>query len=156
FHDSSPRNSPSTHPHPTVALEGEALRQIRRRLRAGQSQTARPPYRPVVGALLLRKAGRWLPHSTVQGTTKGATVMHKRKRSTDREQKKAQRPRGSGMIFQPLNRDGERSSILHIKFYSHGKPIRESTGSTSVRYAEAMLRDRLSAVTAKKFIEPHD
>src|SRR5262249_35028546 len=104
--------------------------------------------------LLLREAGAGCPQCPRDKTKR--SNMQKHKHGPRTEQKKAQRPRGSGSIFQPLNRTGERSPIYHIKFYSHGKPVRESSGSTSLRFAESLLRDRLSAVTAKKFIEPHD
>ncbi len=50
---------------------------------------------------------------------------------------------GTGMLYQQKRRDGTLAPIFWSKVYSHGRPIRESTGTDDRAAAERILRERL-------------
>src|SRR3989442_11475548 len=50
---------------------------------------------------------------------------------------------GTGMLYQQRRRDGALAPTWWTKVYSHGRPIRESTGTDDRTAAERILRERL-------------
>ena len=50
---------------------------------------------------------------------------------------------GTGMLYQQRRRDGTLAPRWWTKIYSHGRPIRESTGTDDRTAAERILRERL-------------
>jgi integrase len=59
------------------------------------------------------------------------------------------RPKGTGSIYQRPD-----SAVFWLKYSRHGKPYRESSGTTDRRKAERMLKVRLSEITTGTFIGP--
>jgi integrase len=71
------------------------------------------------------------------------------------EEKKHKRPRGTGSIFKPKWKDpktGElvEGSIWWIKYYSNGKPHRESSHSDKTTKAEKLLKKRQGEISEGK------
>lgn len=57
------------------------------------------------------------------------------------------RPRGTGSIYRIKG-----SSVLWIKYYKGGVPIRESSGSSKVKTAEKLLRLRIGAISSGTYV----
>jgi integrase len=57
------------------------------------------------------------------------------------------RPRGTGSVYSIKG-----SSVLWIKYYRNGVPIRESSGSNKVKAAEKLLRLRIGAISSGTYI----
>jgi len=71
------------------------------------------------------------------------------------EEKKQKRPRGTGSIYRPKWKDpktGEltEGSIYWIKYYSNGKPHRESSHSDKITKAERLLKKRQGEISEGK------
>jgi integrase len=70
----------------------------------------------------------------------------------------ARRPRGSGHVYRPRKRlrDGSTKelAVWWIAYYSSGRLIRESTGTSVKGEAERLLRARTLAVDQGTFVEP--
>jgi len=64
-----------------------------------------------------------------------------------KQEAKLKRPRGTGSIYKTRG-----SHVLWIKYYRNGVPIRESSGSSKVKAAEKLLRQRLGAISAGTYI----
>lgn len=57
------------------------------------------------------------------------------------------RPRGTGSVYSIKG-----SSVLWIKYYRNGVPIRESSGSSKVKAAEKLLRLRIGAISSGTYV----
>ena len=59
-----------------------------------------------------------------------------------------------GSIYRPKNKSGELCSVWWIKFYVHGKPVKESTGSAKESDAKALLKEREGRVVRGESVIP--
>ena len=66
-----------------------------------------------------------------------------------KQKTKARRPRGTGSVYRPA-----KSRFLWIKYSKHGKPYRESTGTTDQRKAANLLQSRLAEIATGAFVGP--
>ena len=53
-----------------------------------------------------------------------------------------------GSLYQQKSRDGTPGRIWWVKWYQHGRPVRESTGTTDRKQAEKFLKTREGRVAA--------
>src|ERR1700704_3005272 len=90
---------------------------------------------------LSRAVQATLPQPT-QSKTRTQAKVNVRLASEGGEMERQQRPRGTGSIYSIKG-----SSVLWIKYYRNGVPIRESSGSSKVKTAEKLLRTRLGAIS---------
>ena len=69
-------------------------------------------------------------------------------------QSHAQEDTAMGQLYRRKKRDGTEGPIWWIKYYTQGRPVRESTGTTKETDAKRMLKEREGRVATGQLLSP--